>query len=362
MAPAIVVMGVMAAGKTTLAQKLAAALALPFIEGDDLHAPESRVKLAAGAPLMDEDRWPWLARVGEALRKGGVAACSALTYRYRDAIRAAAGRDVLFVFLDTPREALLRRVAMRPGHFASPTLLDSQIALLEPPGANEQAITIDPDTPLADIVARCRLEKEGRTWFRAGLDETVLRALDAACNVGEAPGRRLALEPPAALDALACTLLPGARPVRVVAFDKNQTNNWTLPWHQDRVVALRERIEAPGFSNWTNKAGVWHAEPPIRLLERMLFARIHLDPADTLNGCLQLALGTHQNGTIASVEASAVVNAATIEDCLAARGDVLFAKALILHRSSPSKASVGRRAVRIDYCAEDLPHPLKWAA
>ena len=155
-APAIVVMGVMGAGKTALAQKLATELSLPFIEGDDLHAPESRAKMAAGVPLTDEDRWPWLARVGEALADGGVAACSALTRRYRDAIRAAAGRDVLFVFLDTPRADLERRLTTRAGHFVSPSLLDSQLALLEPPGADEQAITLGPDAPLANIVARCR--------------------------------------------------------------------------------------------------------------------------------------------------------------------------------------------------------------
>lgn len=155
-APAIVVMGVMGAGKTTLARKLATELSLPFIEGDDLHAPESRAKMAAGVPLTDEDRWPWLARVGEALANGGVAACSALTRRYRDAIRAAAGRDVLFVFLDAPRADLERRVTTRTGHFVSPSLLDSQLALLEPPGADEQAIRLGPDAPLADIVARCR--------------------------------------------------------------------------------------------------------------------------------------------------------------------------------------------------------------
>lgn len=154
--PAIVVMGVMGAGKTTLAQKLATELRLPFIEGDDLHAPESRAKMAAGVPLTDEDRWPWLARVGEALANGGVAACSALTRRYRDAIRAAVGRNVLFVFIDGPRADLERRIATRTGHFVSPSLLDSQLALLEPPGAEEQAITLGPHTPLADIVARCR--------------------------------------------------------------------------------------------------------------------------------------------------------------------------------------------------------------
>lgn len=153
---AIVVMGVMGAGKSTLARKLATELSLPFIEGDDLHAPESRAKMAAGVPLTDEDRWPWLERVGAALANGGVAACSALARRYRGALRNAAGRDVLFVFLDVPRADLERRVVTRTGHFVSPSLLDSQIALLEPPGADEQAITVQPGTRFDEIVARCR--------------------------------------------------------------------------------------------------------------------------------------------------------------------------------------------------------------
>lgn len=164
------------------------------------------------------------------------------------------------------------------------------------------------------------------------------------------------------VDALARRLLPGARPVRIVAFNKTDANNWTLPWHQDRVVALRERIETPGFTNWSNKAGIWHAEPPTELLERMIFARIHLDPADEDNGCLQLALGTHAHGKVAALEAAAIASSALIDNCVVERGDVLFAKALILHRSTPSRSRAGRRAVRVDYCAEPLPAPLEWAA
>jgi len=205
------------------------------------------------------------------------------------------------------------------------------------------------------------LEAEGRAWERCGLTPAELGALDVACAVDGAPGRRSLIEPPTALNALAAELLPGARPVRVVVFNKTEANNWTLPWHQDRVIALRERIETPGFTNWTNKAGIWHAEPPIELLERMIFARIHLDPADTENGCLQLALGTHAQGKIAATDADAVASATPIENCIAQRGDVLFAKALILHRSSPSRTTMGRRAIRIDYCAETLPAPLEWA-
>lgn len=152
---AVVVMGAMGAGKTTLAGRLAAELRLPLIEGDDLHSAESRAKMAAGVALSDEDRAPWLARVGEALKGGGVAACSALARRHRDAIRAAAGRPVRFVFLGIPRAELARRIAAREGHFASPALLDSQLATLEPPGADERAIRVGPKTPLADIVAWC---------------------------------------------------------------------------------------------------------------------------------------------------------------------------------------------------------------
>jgi hypothetical protein len=202
---------------------------------------------------------------------------------------------------------------------------------------------------------------EGRAWYRRALSEEELVALDVACETGDAPGQRLQLTPPLALNALAQQLLVGSRPVRVIAFNKTETNNWTLPWHQDRVVALRRRVETPGFTNWTKKAGIWHAEPPIELLERMLFARVHLDPADTENGCLQLALGTHSRGKIAAADAEAIATAAPIENCIAARGDVLFARALILHRSSPSRTNASRRAIRIDYCAEDLPPPLEWA-
>jgi ectoine hydroxylase-related dioxygenase (phytanoyl-CoA dioxygenase family) len=206
------------------------------------------------------------------------------------------------------------------------------------------------------------LEQEGRVWFRRALSDASLAALDDAASLDAKPGERIAsLSDLQELEKLAVDLLPGARPVRVVAFNKTEANNWTLPWHQDRVIALRERVETPGFTNWTNKAGIWHAEPPIELLEHMLFARIHLDPADTENGCLQLALGTHKHGKIAASVAEAMAAAAPVEDCTAERGDVLFAKALTLHRSSPSRTTAGRRAIRVDYCAEDLPHSLEWA-
>jgi len=208
-------------------------------------------------------------------------------------------------------------------------------------------------------------ESSGRAWFRNALGVTELNALDPVCMLGAAPGARI---PPtldivsalAPVDCLAKALLPGAKPVRVVAFNKSEQHNWTLPWHQDRVIALRERAETPHFINWTRKSNVWHAEPPVDLLERMLFLRIHLDPADGDNGCLEIAVRSHSGGRIADDRAEGIASAAITEQCIAKRGDVLAAKALILHRSGASRRAVSRRAIRVDYSADDLPAPLQW--
>jgi hypothetical protein len=209
------------------------------------------------------------------------------------------------------------------------------------------------------------LEGEGRVWFRNALGEAELTGFDPICDLGAAPGARIAPAPDVMsalrpVDQLAAKLLPGARPVRVVTFNKSAAGNWALPWHQDRVIAVRERVAAPSFFNWTRKSGVWHVEPPIGLLERMLFLRVHLDPADDGNGCLEIAAGSHSRGKIADDRAEGIASATAPEQCMAKRGDVLAAKALILHRSGVSHSAASRRAIRIDYSADDLPAPLQW--
>ncbi len=153
---AAVVMGVASCGKTTVGVAIAERLGARFIEGDRLHGPENIAKMSAGTPLTDADRWPWLARIGEALKgdDGAIAACSALKKSYRLAISKAAGRPVSFVFLQGTRELLARRIAERKGHFMPPTLLDSQLATLEAPGRDEPAIAIDIALPPHEIVAR----------------------------------------------------------------------------------------------------------------------------------------------------------------------------------------------------------------
>ncbi len=146
---AIVVMGVSGCGKSTLGQALAARLGTPFIEGDALHPPANIAKMAAGLPLDDRDRQPFLEAVAQALRAAGpgaVAACSALKRQYRDLLRSRAG-CVTFVLPTMDRTLLAARINIRQNHFMPVTLLDSQLATLETPTPDEQAICIDGSLP-----------------------------------------------------------------------------------------------------------------------------------------------------------------------------------------------------------------------
>ena len=152
-AQVIVVMGVSGAGKSTLGRALAARGGFDFQEGDDLHPPRNRAKMASGRPLTDADRAPWLDRIAawiarelEAGRRG-VIACSVLKRAYRTRI-GVGGPHIALVFLDGPKDVLTQRLATRHGHFMPPQLLDSQLADLEPPADAERPITIDIRHPL----------------------------------------------------------------------------------------------------------------------------------------------------------------------------------------------------------------------
>ncbi|MEM8631349.1 MAG: gluconokinase [Pseudomonadota bacterium] len=150
-----VVMGVTGSGKTTVGQAVAKRLGASFIDGDDLHPPANIEKMSRGEPLTDTDRAPWLRLVGQALSQAEgpcVIGCSALKRRYRDIIRTEAGAPVMFLHLTGSRDVLAERVANRPGHFMPASLLDSQIASLEPPGDGELFKAADIDQPVAEIV------------------------------------------------------------------------------------------------------------------------------------------------------------------------------------------------------------------
>jgi gluconokinase len=148
----VVIMGVEGVGKTTVGRKLAEALGIEFRDGDDEHSPEAKARMAAGIPLDDEWRAPWLDRLNAILREhasiGMVLACSALTHAYRRRLTQGVAH-VAFVALVAPREVLEKRVASRRGHFAGASLLDSQLRTLE---LGDDVITVDATGPIDEIV------------------------------------------------------------------------------------------------------------------------------------------------------------------------------------------------------------------
>jgi len=155
----VVVMGVSGSGKSTLATGIASALSLDSLDGDALHLPQSVSKMAAGIPLTDEDRWPWLEAIGERMEvervtgHGVVVSCSALRHVYRDCLRKKVNGKVHFILLDGSRELITDRMKQRKGHFMPPVLLDSQFATLEKPTPDEDAVILDISHPVPALLA-----------------------------------------------------------------------------------------------------------------------------------------------------------------------------------------------------------------
>ncbi len=156
----IVLMGVSGCGKSSVGASLARRTGAGYRDGDDLHPAANVARMAAGIPLTDEDRWPWLDAVAAVLAGEApvIVGCSALKRIYRDRIRAKAGGAVTVVHLSGSRDLIAARMARRTGHYMPLSLLDSQFAALEPPDGEPGAMTVGIDrTPeaIAAEIAAC---------------------------------------------------------------------------------------------------------------------------------------------------------------------------------------------------------------
>ncbi len=154
----VVVMGASGSGKSTVGALLAGRTGAAFVDADDLHPATNIAKMAAGVPLGEDDRAPWLsavAQAAEALALSGrdvVVACSALRAAHRDRLRAI-NAPVTFVFLSAPRDVLAARLAARVGHFMKGGMLDSQLAVLEVPTPDDGVVVVDTVRGTADEIA-----------------------------------------------------------------------------------------------------------------------------------------------------------------------------------------------------------------
>ena len=153
---AIVVMGVSGVGKSSIGQGIADRIGGRYVDADDLHPAVNVAHMAAGKPLNDDMRWPWLDKCGQVLDAGRrtgdiVLACSALKRIYRDRLRDNV-RDLVLVYLEADRDLIWSRMEARKNHYMPASLLDSQLATLEPPTDDENPITVRTDIPVEQIV------------------------------------------------------------------------------------------------------------------------------------------------------------------------------------------------------------------
>lgn len=219
-----------------------------------------------------------------------------------------------------------------------------------------------------------RFESEGHSLFRAAIDPQTLHILHAAVEAlrkersfSGGLRRLVELSRPIAdfvssgalqpfLDYIG---LPDAFLVRSILFDKTPESNWKVAWHQDTKIPVREKLPCEGFTAWSVKDGIIHAQPPARVLENMRTLRIHLDPTPAANGALRVVSASHRNGFLSASEIEQLTDRELVCECDA--GDILAMSPLLLHASSPSVQAIHRRVIHLEFANEPLPEPLKWA-
>jgi hypothetical protein len=194
--------------------------------------------------------------------------------------------------------------------------------------------------------------------------ETVLRDFpsdQAGIRLHGLAGLRPLLDASGAVGRVAAKYLgPACSPVRAILFDKTATTNWSLPWHQDRTVAVAERVEVEGFGPWTIKHGMLHVAPPYEVLMGMITLRVHLDPVPRSNAPLLIAPGSHRLGRIREADIPNVVQRCGSVACLAEAGDIWIYATPILHASEAAQNPARRRVLQVDFAAENLPGGLQW--
>ncbi|MDP4626217.1 MAG: phytanoyl-CoA dioxygenase family protein [Akkermansiaceae bacterium] len=214
------------------------------------------------------------------------------------------------------------------------------------------------------------LEKDGFAILRDVFSEDELSPLREeadriAISAGSACVRDIRAKS-SLFDSLALTLktkdflTPEMIPVRSILFDKTDSENWPVPWHQDLTIAVRNHIEADGYGPWSVKERIPHVQPPESLLTKMVTVRIHLDPTPAENGALKVIPGSHLSGRLKPDQIRLHTESLAVT-CSCNPGDVLLMSPLILHASSRAENPRRRRVLHFEFAPADaLPHGLEW--
>ncbi len=204
---------------------------------------------------------------------------------------------------------------------------------------------------LVDELTRLHEDRKTTAGNRLGGLRNLLRLLPAASDLAHS----------SLLHSLLAERMPQkVFPVRALFFDKTPGANWRVGWHQDTTIAVKEKIETPGFEGWSVKEGITHVQASREVLEQMVTVRLHLDDCRADNGALKVVPGSHLNGKLnvdhglgRDSEENAVI-------CEVARGGLLLMRPLLLHASGPASTPSHRRVLHIEYAATDLPNRLNW--
>ena len=148
--------------------------------------------------------------------------------------------------------------------------------------------------------------------------------------------------------------------VKATLFDKTVEANWRVQWHQDRTIAVKERLHVSGFGPWSTKDGLLHVEAPETVLRQMLAVRIHLDQCGEENGPLRVIPGSHRLGKVTEARVAEVVNGGPIAELHVPEGGLLLMRPLLVHSSSVARAPEHRRVLHIEFAPMEAISPLKW--
>lgn len=180
----------------------------------------------------------------------------------------------------------------------------------------------------------------------------LLRNAPSLCTIANSP----------AVTGLAQAVLgPDAFIARALYFNKTPDANWTVPWHQDVTIAVRERIETPGYGPWSVKSGRHHVRPPVEVLERMLAIRIHLDDCGPESGPLMVLPGTHAAGILSDAQHDQLQREVKPVTCTVRAGDLIAMRPLLMHASDKATSPLARRVIHLEFATGSLAPGLEWA-